>query len=47
MVILGVVLLILGLLLGVHLLVVLGLVLIVLGLVLNLVPLGGSRHRWY
>jgi len=48
MVILGVVLIILGLLVaGLHLLLWIGIALVIIGLILNLVPLGGSTHRWY
>lgn len=47
MVILGLILLIIGLLASISILWVIGLVLIVVGLVLNLVPVGGTRRRWY
>ena len=47
MVILGLILLIIGLLASIPILWVIGLILIVVGLVLNLVPLGGTRRRWY
>lgn len=41
----GLVLLILGLLFGVHFLFVLGLILLLVGLVLNVIPVRGSRYR--
>jgi len=47
MVILGLILLIIGLLAHIGILWVIGLVLIVVGLVLNLVPVGGTRRRYY
>jgi hypothetical protein len=47
MVVLGLVLLIIGLVAKIGILWVLGIILLVLGLVLNLVPIGGSRRRWY
>jgi hypothetical protein len=47
MVILGLVLLIIGLLAKIGILWVIGLVLIVVGLILNLVPVGGTRRRYY
>lgn len=51
MVVLGVILLVVGLLVGIHLLFVLGLVLLVIGLILGLVgyaghPVGGRPH-WF
>jgi hypothetical protein len=47
MVILGVILLIIGLIAGISILWLIGLVLVVVGLVVNLVPMGGTRRRWY
>lgn len=48
MIILGLILLLLGLLVGgLHILFILGIILLIVGLVVNLVPFGGSRHRWY
>jgi len=47
MVILGLILLIIGLIASISILWIIGLVLIVVGLVLNLVPVGGTRRRWY
>jgi membrane protein implicated in regulation of membrane protease activity len=47
MIVLGVILLILGLVIGQSLLTTLGVILIVVGLVLNLVPIGGTRRRYY
>jgi hypothetical protein len=47
MVILGLILLIIGLLASIPILWIIGLILIVVGLVLNLVPVGGTRRRWY
>jgi hypothetical protein len=47
MVILGLILLIIGLIASIPILWVIGLVLLVVGLVLNLVPIGGTRRRYY
>jgi hypothetical protein len=47
MVILGLILLIIGLIASINILWIIGLVLIVVGLILNLVPVGGTRRRWY
>ncbi|GAA3658041.1 hypothetical protein GCM10022237_17630 [Nocardioides ginsengisoli] len=47
MVILGVILLIIGLVAGISVLTTLGAILVVVGLVLNLVPIGGTRRRYY
>jgi hypothetical protein len=47
MVILGLILLIIGLLAKIGILWIIGLVLIIVGLVLNLVPVGGTRRRYY
>ena len=47
MVVLGVILLLLGLITGPPILTTLGIILIVVGLILNLVPLGGTRRRYY
>jgi hypothetical protein len=46
-VILGIVLLVVGLLASLQILVWLGIILLVVGLILNLVPLGGTRRRYY
>ena len=47
MVILGIILLIIGLIASLSILVWFGVLLIVVGLVLNLVPIGGTRRRYY
>ena len=47
MVILGIILLIIGLIASLSILVWLGVLLVVVGLVLNLVPIGGTRRRYY
>ena len=47
MVVLGIILLLLGLLAGISILTTLGVILIVVGLLLNLVPIGGTRRRYY
>jgi hypothetical protein len=48
MVILGVVLIILGLLVAnLHALLIVGVILLVVGLILNLMPIGGTRRRYY
>jgi len=47
MVVLGLILLIIGFLASISILWIIGLILIVVGLVLNLVPVGGTRRRWY
>jgi hypothetical protein len=47
MVTIGLILLLVGLLAGVPLATTLGLVLLLVGLVLNLVPIGGTTHRYY
>jgi hypothetical protein len=47
MVILGLILLIIGLIASISILWIIGLILIIVGLVLNLVPVGGTRRRWY
>jgi hypothetical protein len=47
MVILGIILLIIGLVASVSILVWLGVLLLIVGLVLNLVPIGGTRRRYY
>jgi hypothetical protein len=46
-VILGIILLIIGLIASISILVWLGVILLVVGLVLNLVPIGGTRRRYY
>ncbi len=47
MVILGLILLIIGLVASIGILTVIGAILLVVGLVLNLVPIGGTRRRYY
>lgn len=48
MVVLGLVLLLIGLFVaGLKVLVTIGIILLIVGLVVNLVPIGGSRRRWY
>lgn len=47
MVILGVILLIVGLVASLQILVWLGIILLIVGLILNLVPMGGTRRRYY
>ena len=47
MVILGVILFIIGLIAEIQILVWIGLVLAIVGLILNLVPIGGTRRRYY
>lgn len=47
MITLGLVLLLIGLLAGIGAATTVGLVLILVGLVLNVVPVGGSRGRFY
>ena len=47
MVILGLILLIIGLIASISILWIIGLILVIVGLVLNLVPVGGTRRRWY
>lgn len=47
MVILGLILLIIGLVAGISILTIIGAILLVVGLVLNLVPIGGTRRRYY
>jgi hypothetical protein len=48
MVILGIILVILGLLVsGLQALLIIGVILLVVGLILNLVPMGGTRRRYY
>jgi hypothetical protein len=46
-VILGIILLVVGLLASLQILVWLGVILLVVGLILNLVPVGGTRRRYY
>jgi membrane protein implicated in regulation of membrane protease activity len=46
-VVLGIILLIIGLIASISILVWLGVLLAVVGLVLNLVPIGGTRRRYY
>jgi hypothetical protein len=47
MVVLGLVLLLIGLLAGIPVAVTIGAILLVVGLILNLVPMGGTRRRYY
>jgi hypothetical protein len=47
MVILGLILLIIGLIAHIGILWIIGIVLLLVGLVVNLVPIGGTRRRWY
>jgi len=47
MVILGLILLIIGLVANIGILTIIGAILLVVGLVLNLVPIGGTRRRYY
>jgi hypothetical protein len=47
MVILGLILLIIGLIASIGILTVIGAILLVVGLILNLVPIGGTRRRYY
>jgi hypothetical protein len=47
MVILGLILLIIGLVANIGILTVIGAILLVVGLILNLVPIGGTRRRYY
>jgi hypothetical protein len=47
MVILGLILLIIGLIANIGILWIIGVVLLIVGLVVNLVPIGGTRRRWY
>ncbi|MGH3829038.1 MAG: DUF6131 family protein [Pseudonocardiaceae bacterium] len=51
MIVLGIILLVVGILLGIHLLYILGLILLVVGVILVLLgsvgrPIGGRRHYW-
>ena len=47
MVILGLILLIIGLIANLGWLTIIGAILLVVGLILNLVPIGGTRRRYY
>jgi hypothetical protein len=47
MVVLGIVLLIIGLIASIPVLVTIGAILLVVGLILNVVPMGGTRRRYY
>lgn len=47
MVLVGIILLIIGLLASLSIAVTIGLILIVVGLIMNLVPIGGTRRRYY
>jgi hypothetical protein len=47
MVILGLILLIIGLIANIPILTIIGAILLVVGLILNLVPIGGTRRRYY
>ena len=46
-VILGLILLIIGLIANIGILTIIGAILLVVGLILNLVPIGGTRRRYY
>lgn len=46
-IILGAILLIIGLVASIQILVWIGIVLLIVGLVLNLIPIGGTRRRYY
>jgi hypothetical protein len=47
-VVLGIILLIIGLIVAsLKVLIIIGIVLLVVGLILNLVPIGGTRRRYY
>ncbi|MEO7195880.1 MAG: DUF6131 family protein [Pseudonocardiaceae bacterium] len=51
MIVLGIILLVVGILLGIHLLYILGILLLVVGVILVLLgsvgrPIGGRRHYW-
>lgn len=47
MVILGIILLVIGLLADISILFTIGIIVAVIGLILNLVPIGGTRRRYY
>ena len=47
MIVLGLILLLIGLLIGPPILTTLGIILLVVGLILNVVPVGGTRRRFY
>jgi hypothetical protein len=47
MVVLGLILLLIGLIASVPLAVTIGLILLVVGIILNVVPVGGTRRRYY
>jgi hypothetical protein len=47
MVVLGLVLLVIGLIASIPVLVTIGAILLVVGLILNVVPMGGTRRRYY
>lgn len=47
MIILGALLLLFGLIFHIYILWIIGIILLIIGLVALLVPIGGSRHRWY
>jgi len=47
MVILGLILLIIGPIASISILTIIGAILLVVGLILNLVPIGGTRRRYY
>ncbi|MGH3826872.1 MAG: DUF6131 family protein [Pseudonocardiaceae bacterium] len=51
MIVLGIILLVVGILIGIHLLYILGIILLVVGVILVLLgsvgrPIGGRRHYW-
>ena len=47
MVVLGLILLIIGLVASISILTTIGIILIIVGLILNVVPIGGTRRRFY
>lgn len=47
MIVLGLILLIIGLVAGIPILTTIGAILLVVGIILNLVPIGGTRRRFY
>jgi hypothetical protein len=48
MVILGIILIVIGLIVAsLKVLLIIGIILVVIGLILNLVPIGGTRRRYY
>lgn len=47
MVVLGLILLIIGLVASISILVTIGIIVLIVGVILNLVPIGGTRRRYY